>query len=269
MSQYLKRDSFFAHRFCRILHKGCAAQDIGRDACYFLTVIAHTEDAARYTGPVRYWNSQLMQTMGFTSPKQLNACRSRAIDAGWLHYERQGTRSVGMYWVLIPSQFEAIDDGLIEPIHSPDGMNSGTNPGTNSGKLSNPIPIPIPSPNQCGDGVATSGNATSPPASSKRDEDFERFWGLYPARDGRKREKAKARTQWAKLSQKERQKALRAAPRYAKDEKFIKDAFRWLRDKSFDDWLEPASETSVIGTKEEIEAEGYTWLDDDEEDTRD
>src|SRR5690349_14190317 len=81
---YPKRSAFFAHRFVRVLHKSCAAQDIGPDACYLLCIIAHTEDAARYSGPVRFWRTQLMETMGITSPKRLIELRRRAIERGWL-----------------------------------------------------------------------------------------------------------------------------------------------------------------------------------------
>ena len=62
MSAYPKRESFFAHRLTRLLFKGCAAQEIGQYAVLLVIQIAHTEDAARYQGPVRFWNSQLMAT---------------------------------------------------------------------------------------------------------------------------------------------------------------------------------------------------------------
>jgi len=162
---YPKRDVFFSHRFVRLLQKSCAAQDIGTNACLFLCYIVHTEDAARYTGPVRFWNEQLMSVMGFKSPKQLNDARSKAESAGWLVYERSGNREVGRYWVTIPPDFEGLSDTVIEEnhsaIHSAGGMNSGMNKEriperlgdgsrdeyeTESGKPSNPIPNPNPIP---------------------------------------------------------------------------------------------------------------------------
>jgi len=120
--------------------------------------IAHTEDAARYQGPVRFWNSQLDETLGFTSKKQLNNCRKAAIDAGWLHYERDHDRKVGHYWTIIPSSVSGHDDRPIEDtaIHFPNGTRSelgtrngtgvGTRVGTHSGTPSNPNPNPSPSP---------------------------------------------------------------------------------------------------------------------------
>jgi hypothetical protein len=172
MAGYPKRDSHFAHRFVRVLQKSCAAQDIGPHACLLLCYISHTEDAARYSGPVRFWNSQLEQTMGYNSPKQLNNARHRAVEAGWLHYERKGTRGVGEYYVIIPERFRTISDAPIEEpilsengkneaddsfrirkesdsILSDSGTNSGKNHGKNCGKLSNPIPNPNPNTNSC------------------------------------------------------------------------------------------------------------------------
>jgi hypothetical protein len=163
--EYPERCSFFAHKFVRLLTKSCAAQDIGRDAFALLCVIVHQEDAARYSGPVRFWNEQLMNVLGFKSPKQLNDCRKRAIDFAWLNYERAGNREVGRYAVAIPENFEGLSDDIIEDIHSTGGMNSGMNSGMNkgriperisdelrnekvteSGKPSIPVPVPIYSP---------------------------------------------------------------------------------------------------------------------------
>jgi len=162
---YPTRDQFFAHKFVRLLQKSCAALDLGQGTCLLLCFVAHTEDAARYSGPVRFWNEQLMTTMGWKSPKQLNDARKRAVDAGWLVYHREGHREVGRYWVTIPEEYSDVPDSVIEPIHSAGGTNNGMNSGTNkerkaerigdelrnekvteSGKPSNPIPIPIPIP---------------------------------------------------------------------------------------------------------------------------
>jgi len=175
LSSYPQRDSCFAHRFVRLLQKSCAAMDIGQNACLLLCYIAHTEDAARYSGPVRFWNEQLMTVMGFKSPKQLNDARSKAESAGWLVYERSGNREVGRYWVTVPDAFEGLSDSLIEEnrsvnhsaIHSENGTNkeriaerisdgSRNEIGTESGKPSNPIPNPIPDPETQRDAVASS-----------------------------------------------------------------------------------------------------------------
>lgn len=176
--QYPKREAFFAHRFVRVLHKTCAAQDLGVATCYLLCVVAHTEDAAHYRGPVRFWNSQLMETLAFRSPKQLNDARQKAVQAGWLHYQRDHDRSVGKYFVLIPDRFRSISDAPIEPdsewpddiFLSAGGTGNGTESGTGKvqkgntsrngnvtlcGTPSIPDPFPVPSPKE---GAAAAAN---------------------------------------------------------------------------------------------------------------
>lgn len=160
---YPPREQFFAHRFVRLLLKSCAALDIGQPACLLTVFIAHQEDSARYRGPVRFWNQQLMNCMGFKSPKQLVEARQKAIDAGWLHYERAGNREVGQYFVTIPESVLCLDDTPIEEnhsvirsaIHSESGTNTERKAErisdgkrnenvTESGKHSIPIPSPNP-----------------------------------------------------------------------------------------------------------------------------
>ena len=178
---YPRRDPFFAHRVTRLLFKSCAAQSLGHHAICLIIHIAHTEDAARYQGAVTFWNGQLMETLGFKSPKQLNEARKIACEAGWLHYERDGDRAVGNYWCLVPECVGQFDDAPIEEprpilprkaeqaspeIHSDSrsdsrsengmlsefgtqsgtrsGMHCGTHCGTQSGKPLIPIPSPIP-----------------------------------------------------------------------------------------------------------------------------
>ena len=153
MTSRPKRNSFFAHRLVRLLFKTCAPQDIGAQAVLLIIHIAHTEDAIRYSKPVSFWNSQLDSVLGFKSPKQLNQARQRAIQAGWLHYERTGDRQPGLYWTDIPSRFEALSDAPIEnecfpnSEHEAENINAmlsenGTQNGTQSGKPSNPNPKP-------------------------------------------------------------------------------------------------------------------------------
>lgn len=151
-----KREPFYAHRLVRLLYKTCAVHDIGEHAFLLVVLIAHTEDAIRYSKPVSFWNSQLDSVLGFKSPKQLNQARHRAIQAGWLHYERKGDRQPGLYWTDIPSRFEALSDAPIEnecfpnSEHEAENKNemhseNGTRSGTQSGKPSIPIPKPIKS----------------------------------------------------------------------------------------------------------------------------
>ncbi len=114
-NSYPAREPFYAHRYTRLLFKSCAAQSIGQDAVLLVIHIAHTEDAARYQGPVRFWNSQLNEVLGFRSPKTLNNARSKAVNSGWLSYHRKNDRADGVYWTTIPRSVLAFDDEPIEP----------------------------------------------------------------------------------------------------------------------------------------------------------
>lgn len=73
---------------------------------------------------------------------------------------------------------------------------------------------------------------------------FADFWNLYPPRRGIKVEKQKAQEQWKKLSLDAQASAMTAVVNYAdackRDVTIAKDAFRWLRDKTFEDWQTPA-----------------------------
>lgn len=179
--EYPRRERFWAHKLTRALFKSCAAQDIGWQSVLLVIHIAHTEDAARYVGPVRFWNSQLMETLGFSSPKQLSTAREKAIEAGWLVYERQHDRSVGRYYTMMPSVYSELADTPIEesecvlsiPLEEKETEKEGEKKtesiplgeketereaeqegdgkrprkDTGSGKPSNPIPNPGPYPN--------------------------------------------------------------------------------------------------------------------------
>lgn len=104
MAEYPKRMRFFAFRFCRLLAKQAVANEIGSDACWLLTTIAHLEDAKGYR-PVTYFNPSLADVLGCGSVESLDRIRRRAIASGWLHYEAGAKRRAGVYWVLIPPRF--------------------------------------------------------------------------------------------------------------------------------------------------------------------
>lgn len=201
-SGYPKRDRCHAHRITRLLFKSCAAQTLGHQAVCLVVHVAHTEDASRYQGPVRFWNSQLMETLGFKSPKQLTGARSKAVEAGWLYYERSNDRSVGHYWTLIPVAVTRFDDQPIEPIShsilhsdsrsdngkhsdngkdmfSESGTHSGMHCGTRSGKPSNPYPFPYPNTSSTNvDGVGVKRKQKN----NRREytSAFEQWWNFYP-----------------------------------------------------------------------------------------
>ena len=109
---YPNRQAYFAHRYCRLLTKSCAAQEIGHVAFTLCVTVAHQEDAKRYTGAVTYFNEQLMAQVGVSKWVSLARARERAVKAGWLHYEsgNRGQRMPGRYWVTIPEHLVALDD---------------------------------------------------------------------------------------------------------------------------------------------------------------
>lgn len=244
---YPERKSHWAHRFTRLLFKSCAAQDIGHQAVCLVIHIAHTEDAARYQGPVRFWNSQLMEVLGFKSPKQLNNARDKAVHAGWLIYHRTNDRSVGHYWTETPPSVSKFSDDPIEEMRSEygkdsengkgmrsesgthSGTRSGTHCGTRSGKPSNPTPKPTPNPKKA---------ATVSPDYAAG---FEEFWKAYPANaKGRKRGKAEAFALWRSIPSSDRAALLAAAKNYAVEEtEFVRDPERFLKKDWWREWVGP------------------------------
>jgi hypothetical protein len=274
-----KLQRFFAHRFVRILHKSCAAQDIGPAACYLLCVIAHTEDAGRYAGPARFWRSQLMETLGFRSPKQLVIARNRAIESGWLAYHQGGTRAVGEYFVTIPERFSGLSDSAIEPpedlaISSASGTNepiaevglvplrdlsrngNGSISGTQSGPLPNPNPIPSPTPSLS---QACDGPENGKPKKPRNDypEAFEEFWQVYPTRNGRRSGKANSFTLWKKIPAADRPAVLAAAENFsrsglARDDK-ARDPERFLKGDWWRDWVETPAATQAASIYKDLQ----------------
>ena len=124
---YPRRPSHFAHKFCRILMRCCVAQDIGPDAAYMLTQIVHTEDAAHYRRPIRFFNDQLVAACGFANVKALQRSRDKAVASGWLHYEEGARSRPAIYWVMIPAWAADVDSGpMDEGIDAPNGRTKDT-----------------------------------------------------------------------------------------------------------------------------------------------
>lgn len=117
MNTYPTRPPFFAHRVVRLMAKSCAANEIGSEAAYLVTCIAMIEDAKRYTGPVTFWNEQLMPIAGFKSWGRLNRARRAAVEAGWLVYFTKSHRGVGHYWTTIPESVSHLDDSPVDESH--------------------------------------------------------------------------------------------------------------------------------------------------------
>ncbi len=109
-ASYPTRKTFWASRFIRLLQKCCAANEIGVEACWLLTVIALVEDSKRYTGPVTFWTNQILPITGFASWGRLDRARAKAVEAGWLHYQAGKNRSIGKYWCTIPDSLQDVFD---------------------------------------------------------------------------------------------------------------------------------------------------------------
>lgn len=89
--------------------------------------------------------------------------------------------------------------------------------------------------------------------------DFEEFWDKYPLqRNGTKPEKKLARDQWRRLKPPERKRALESLPHYKthleQTDQFVKHALRYLRDRSFEDYLAgPTLNGQALDADSEIE----------------
>lgn len=69
----------------------------------------------------------------------------------------------------------------------------------------------------------------------------EHFWPNYPDRDGKKLDKAKALVEWMRLSIDDQRAAVKGVRHYSASGQRAKDAYRWLRDRCWEDWQTPAS----------------------------
>lgn len=108
------RPSFFALRLLRLAIKAELAQQWGADVLALLCVIAVTEDARRYRGPVAFFNAELLRLLGFGKWERLNNARRAAVEAGWLLYENRGSRKAGLYRTTIPVDLATLSDILLD-----------------------------------------------------------------------------------------------------------------------------------------------------------
>ena len=232
-----RQGKFFGLKFCKLLSKTAAANEIGADAVVLLMVVALKEDSKEYTAAPDYWNHQLMPLCGIASPKRLVKARNRAVEAGWLHYEQGGKGKVGRYWVLVPDGFQELwgkrsESDLSFRYGSQNGKTnqeagacrSDTETKTapmRKSKRRTSIPVPKPEPK---------GKRLSYP------KDFEAFWKAYPA--GRKTGKKDAHKAW-KDTGADPAVIIAAATEYAASDvgrgEYVKGPATWLRKGCWDD----------------------------------
>lgn len=178
------RPPYFANRVLRLAIKTALAQHCGTEGLALLCVIAMTEDARRYRGPVTFWNEQLLPLVGFAKWERLDRARQSLIDAGWLVYEPGGRHRPGRYRVTIPPDLEAVADVAVDeglsldppldpPLDIPQresrGVSTGGTTGVSRGGtfLPVPSPSPIPKPEPENKGAAVAAGDVRPAKASK------------------------------------------------------------------------------------------------------
>lgn len=105
------RPPMFAAKAIRVLTRSAAAQELGPNVCWMLTVILGQEDspAVRYSRPVTYYFEQLMPLCGFRSKKQLRAAITTAVETGWLEYTPGAKGRPGRFRVKIPDELAGVE----------------------------------------------------------------------------------------------------------------------------------------------------------------
>ena len=230
---------FFALKFCKLLSKTAAANELGADAVLLLMIVVLKEDSKEYTDAPNYWNNQLMPLCGIGSVKRLISARKKAIDAGWLHYEAGGKGKVGRYWVLVPDRFKSLlarrsasdlrlrNGSQSESTNAPKPV-SGCDTEVKRASMrkrnrQSSLPEPIPKP------------------KGKRllySEDFEAFWKAFPS--GRKSAKKAAYQAWEKaVKDCDPQTIINAATDYAASDvgcgEYVKGPQPWLNQGCWED----------------------------------
>ena len=157
--RYPSRPAYFAMKVIRTLQKTGAANHIGRDAAWLITTIAALEDTKRYSGPVAFWNSHLMDVTGFGHKGTFLKARAAAVESGWLRYFEGRKGQAATYWTMIPDsavQFfgaDVLDNAGPDSdqqtkCRSESGPQSGPQSGPASGPASGPhsylCPLPLP-----------------------------------------------------------------------------------------------------------------------------
>jgi hypothetical protein len=196
--KYPTRGSHFGIRVCRLLHKTCAAQEIGPIGTLLVTFVALQEDACRYKKPVTFYDGQLMPILGVTSQATITAARRKAVEAGWLVYLRGWKGKASTYWVAVPSVANGLEDAPIaedaDPSFDQDSVqkmnrnaiesrsNQDRNAIESRSKVDGYLPNPIPNPKETHTGASQNESTETVPTHPYVDwisaeRDFLQFWG--------------------------------------------------------------------------------------------
>lgn len=103
-TSYPVRPPHFDRVFLRAMIERHAANTIGTDGCLLLVAVVLQEDAQRYSGPVDFWNGQLIAALGIKSVDTLDRVRKKCIKAGWLNYTPGSRSRAPRYWVNDPER---------------------------------------------------------------------------------------------------------------------------------------------------------------------
>lgn len=180
-----EKKSHHAHRLCRLLTKLAIANEIGPEATLMLMVIAHTEDAIWYSGPVTFWNPDLQVICGLKSVGRLGRARAKAVEAGWLIYEKGAKERPAKYQTRIPDRYRHIPDVAVgdqatsgvefsrDMEEHPERIRKESEKNTflceKNTSTFNPVPVPVPVPKKRAKRTSVSYSTA-----------FELFWKTYP-----------------------------------------------------------------------------------------
>jgi hypothetical protein len=192
-------------------------------------------DAANADGRNAYPGMPRLERFTRRNRRAVLASIRRCLETGELEQTGKAHRgTVAAYAIILPclatyEEKDARNDTLSEDERVQSYIQKGAEKNAKGAGLRDPLLISKP--------ITTE--------QTSRARAFQTFWERYPARHGRKLAKGKAEDQWKKLKPAEREQAVFAARQYAqacaRGETLAKDAFRWLRDKSFEDWAQTAT----------------------------
>ena len=136
---YPNRKPFYCVSLGRALFESGENVLLGDKATELILYVAFKEDQFHYRGWVNFWNSQLSQILGIKSRDKFIAARQKAIDAGWLLYDRQHDRTPGLYMTLNPTEVSRSGDTIGGANTDANGVTTGVTRGDVSGVTSIPL----------------------------------------------------------------------------------------------------------------------------------
>ena len=106
-ASYPERKAPFYIRYSKALLESPAMREVGATPVSLVLLIAAKEDSLFYSKPPEYWRSELIDRLGYKSPRGFQNARDKAMAAGLLYYRKRGRVFPGQYWVLVPPWLES------------------------------------------------------------------------------------------------------------------------------------------------------------------